>query len=58
MNRLPNFAQPDPAGRYTYADCLTWVIEQCYLIGGRLLPAMPAATLPGLAVEGADVFAA
>ena len=41
MERLPNFAQPDPAGRYTYADCLAWEIEQYDLIGGRLLPAMP-----------------
>lgn len=41
MTRLPNFAQPDPAGRYTYADCLTWEIEQYDLIAGRLLPAMP-----------------
>lgn len=41
MNRFPNFAQPDPAGSYTYADCLSWEIEQYDLIGGRLLPPMP-----------------
>ena len=41
MERFPNFAQPDPAGRYTYADCLGWEIEQYDLIGGRLLPPMP-----------------
>lgn len=41
MTRFPNFAQPDPAGRYTYADCLAWEIEQYDLIGGRLLPTMP-----------------
>ena len=41
MTRFPDFAQPDPAGCYTYADCLTWEIEQYDLVGGRLLPAMP-----------------
>ena len=41
MERFPNFAPPDPAGRYTYADCLGWEIEQYDLIGGRLLPPMP-----------------
>ncbi len=45
MVRFPDFVRPDATGCYTYADCLTWEIEQYDLVGGKLLPAMPGRSL-------------